>query len=100
MNGLLLFLSAFLWAGLASLLAALSNSKYAAYGGAFVVYHFVIILHDRYWEGLYCLYPYEWLQQKHTWVFDETGVAVLLILLILLLGLCYCAVLRRRFSRV
>ena len=97
---LLLFLSAFLWASLASLLAALSNSKYAAYGGAFVLYHFMIILYDRYWEDLYCLYPYEWLQPTHTWIFDETGVAVLLVMLIVLLALCYDLVLRRRLARV
>ncbi len=100
MNELLLFLSAFLWASLASALAALSNSKYAAYGGSFVLYHFLIILHDRYWEDLYCLYPYEWLQPNHTWIFDETGVMVLLVMLIVWLSLCYYLILRRRLSRV
>lgn len=95
----LLFLSGMLWAAAAAVLAALSNSKYLAYGGAFVMYYFLVILCERYWKGLYCLYPYEWLAPQHTWVFGEAGVLVLLSGLILALTMWYYEILDRRIQR-
>ena len=95
----LTFLTAMLWASVAAVLAALSNSKYLAYGGAFVICYFLVILCERYWPGLYCLYPYEWLAMEHTWPFGSTGAAALLIGLILILGLWYYIILKGRIER-
>ncbi len=92
----LLFLSSAVWAAVAAVLAALSNSKYLAYGGSFVIYYFLIIICERYWPGLYCLYPYEWLSPQHTWVWGNKGVMVLLSGVILVLGLWHYSVLQRR----
>lgn len=94
----LVFLSAAVWAGAAAVLAALSNSKYLAYGGGFVVYYFLVILCERYWQDLYCLYPYEWLAPAHTWPFGSTGTAGLLAALLLALGLWHKQILEGRIE--
>ncbi|MDE7367703.1 MAG: hypothetical protein K2N24_10140 [Lachnospiraceae bacterium] len=91
----LLFLSGMLWAVLSALLAAWSNNRYIAYGGSFVIYYLMIILHERYFPKLYCLYPYEWLEPQHTWIFGEQGIVLLLSGLILILICFYYEILRR-----
>lgn len=91
----LVFLSGMLWAVLAALLAAVSNSRYLAYGGAFVIYYLLVILYERYFQEIYCLYPYEWLAPEHTWVFGEQGVKLLLGGMILVLSCLYYEILRR-----
>lgn len=92
---LLIFASGMLWAVLAAVLAALSNSRYIAYGGAFVLYYVLVILHERYFQTLYCLYPYEWLAPEHTWIFGEWGVVFLITGLMLALFCLYDVILRR-----
>ena len=96
----LVFCSGMVWAAVAAVLAALSNSKYLAYGGAFVVYHFLAMLCERYWQGLYCLYPYEWMVPSHTWPFGNHGVLALILGLWLLLALWHNSILRRRLKNV
>jgi len=94
----LLALSAMVWAAVAALLAAASNSRYLAYGGAFVLCYFLVILCERYWQGLYCLHPYEWIAPTHTWAFGTGGVAAMLAGLLLVLGLWYYMILERRLA--
>ena len=71
-----------------------------AYGGSFVIYYILVILHDRYFEDIYCLYPYEWIQFQHTWLFDEQGIVILLSSLSALLFLIYYNTVRRCIERV
>ena len=97
---LLIFFSAMVWALLSATLAAISNSRYIAYGGSFVIYYILVILHDRYFEDIYCLYPYEWIQFQHTWLFDEQGIVILLSSLSALLFLIYYNTVRRYIERV
>lgn len=97
---LLLFLNGFLWAEIAAVLAAWSRNRYLAYGGSFVIYYLLVILHERYFQGLYCLYPYEWFQPEHTWVFGVQGVILLLIGIISILGCIYYVILRRCLEHV
>lgn len=99
-NLLLIFMSGMLWAVLSATLAAMSNSRYIAYGGAFVIYYLLIILHERYFKELYCIYPYEWLAPTHTWIFQEQGVVLLLSGIILVLFGFYNEILRRCIQRV
>lgn len=94
----LLFLSGLVWSSAAAVLAALSNSKYLAYGGGFVLYYFLVILAERYWPGLYCLNPYEWLSPRHVWVMGERGLVWMLLLMVLLLGMWYGLILERRLE--
>ncbi|WP_418747052.1 hypothetical protein [Frisingicoccus sp.] len=97
---LLIFVSGMLWAVVAAVLAAMSDSRYIAYGGAFVFYYVMVILHERYFQSLYCLYPYEWLAPEHTWIFNEWGIVFLLAGLILVLLCVYDLILRRCIESV
>lgn len=91
----LIFMSGMLWAVAAAVLAAVSLSRCIACGGAFVIYYVLVILHERYFHGLYCLYPYEWLAPEHLWVFGEWGVIFLLTGMILVLVGLYNMILGR-----
>ncbi len=89
------FASGCFWAALSTTLSAVTNSRYIAYGSGFVVYYLLIILYERYFPWLYCLYPEEWMAPKHIWVFDEYGVLVLLSGLCVILYLIFKSVVRR-----
>lgn len=99
-NLALVFLSGMLWAVVAAALAAVSNSRYIAYGGSFVLFYVLVILHERYFEELYCLYPVEWYNPKHIWIFDDMGVVLLCTAIILIIFFIYYETLRRRIERV
>lgn len=94
-NPWLIFLSGMLWAVVSAVLAALTKSRYIAYGGSFVIYYILVILHERYFPGLYCLYPYEWFAPSHTWIFGWQGIVILLVGMLLLLLFLYDQILRR-----
>ena len=95
----LVFLSGMLWAVVAATLAAASNSRYVAYGGSFVLFYMLVILYERYFQSLYCLYPVEWFAPTHTWVFGDTGIVMMLVGLILIVGRLYGSILRRCIER-
>lgn len=91
----LVFLSGMLWAVMSATLAAAANNIYVAYGGAFVLFYVLIILYERYVQTLYCLYPVEWYSPEHTWVFGDTGIVLMLIGAIWIVGIVYYEILRR-----
>ena len=71
-----------------ALLAAWLMSNYMAYIAPFVLYYFLIMLVERYFTFLYCIYPKEWLAPTHYWGENGWGLNVFLALLctVLLLG--------------
>lgn len=91
----LVFCSGMLWAGVASVMAAVSNSRYIAYGGSFVIFYILVIMYERYFKSLYCLYPIEWYFPTHTWVFGESGIIFMIIGFLVMLYLMYYEILRR-----
>ncbi len=97
---MLIFISGMLWAMTAALLAALSDSNYVAYGGSFVIYYLLVILHERYFKGLYCLYPYEWIKCEHTWILGRGGIVIMLSGIILIIVFLYYEILRRCMENV
>ncbi len=97
---MLVFVSGMMWAVFSATLAAWSKSRYIAYGGAFVIYYLLIILYERYFEEMYCLYPCEWIFPKHTWIFGEWGIVIMLSGVVLVLFGIYYEVLRRCMERV
>lgn len=100
-NGwLLIFMSGMLWAVFSATLAAMSESRYIAFGGSFVVYYILVMLHERYFKKLYCIYPYEWLSPEHTWVFGRQGVVILTMAITIILIFIYYEVLRRCIKNV
>lgn len=99
-NFVLFFFSGMFWAVVSAALAAAANSTYVAYGGAFVLYYMLIILYERYFPSLYCLYPVEWYAPEHTWVFGDTGILLMIGGMTLLTGILYYEILRRCMERV
>lgn len=97
---LLIFMSGFLWAITAMTLAVGSGSKYIAYGGAFVLYYFLVILNERYFPSLYCLNPHEWYAPEHIWMFGDSGVFLLICALSVCILLFYEILARRRLEDV
>ena len=95
----LIFLSGMFWAVTAAVLAAAANSRYVAYGGSFVIFYMLIILCERYFKSLYCLYPVEWYERKHIWVFGGTGIILMLTGLISIMGIFYYSILRGCMAR-
>ena len=94
----LIFWCAAFWAGISALLAAAAESKYSAYGGAFVICYFLVILHERYWKTCYYLDPFEWLSPQKNWMFGQDSVQIMLCGMTLLTGLLYACILERRLS--
>lgn len=92
----LIFWCAAFWAGFSALLAAASGSRYSAYGGAFVVCYFLVILHERYWKNCQYIDPFEWLSPQKTWLFGHDGIILMLGGMTLLTGLAYACILERR----
>lgn len=99
LNLFLVFLSGMLWAVVAAVLAAASNSRYVAYGGSFVLFHVLVILYERYFKTVYCLYPVEWFAPEHAWVLGDTGIILMCIGIILIICFLYYEILRRCIER-
>lgn len=97
-NAALIFFCGAFWAGISALLAAASDSKYSAYGGAFVLCYFLVILHERYWQRCYYIDPFEWLSPQNNWMFGQDGVILMLLGMTVLTGLLYACILERRLS--
>ena len=96
----LIFVSGMLWAVVSTTMAAWTKSRYIAYGGSFVIYYLLVILHDRYFDTLYTLYPYEWISPEGKWVFDEQGIIILIVGIMLVFVCIYNLLLRRCIERV
>ena len=92
----------FLSGGLLSLaglsLSSLMESRYIAYGSPFILYYVLIILHERYFDRLYILYPKSWLFPSEKWVLGPWSVTPLLIEIMVVLTLIFGHAVRRRVS--
>ncbi len=95
-----LFLSGALWSLVGFTFAALTMSKYMAYASPFIIYYVLIILHERYFEKLYVLYPKEWLFPSDFWVMGSFGVMLLLAELIGIVALAFAVAAKRRLAHV
>jgi hypothetical protein len=99
-NILLFFLSGAFWSMVGLLLATLTNSRYMAYIFPFIIYYVLIILHERYFDKLYVMYPKEWLNPSEIWPFGNVGVALLLAQLIIITGICFAVAAKRRLRHI
>ena len=77
-------------------LAAWLMSNYMAYIAPFVLYYFLIMLVERYFDFLYCIYPREWLAPSHYWGENGWGLTTFLSLLCIGLLLSCVYVMERR----
>lgn len=95
-----LFFSGAFWSLVGFTFASLTMSKYMAYASPFIIYYVLIILHERYFENLYVLYPKEWLFPSDAWVLGSWGVLLLLTELTAIISLVFTAVAKRRLANV
>ena len=94
----LIFWCGAFWASVSALLAAASESKYSAYGGAFVICYFLVILHERYWKSCHYLDPFEWILPQKEWLFGQDSVVLMLGGMTVLTGLIDACILERRIA--
>ncbi len=94
-----LFFSGAFWSLVGFTFAALAQSRYMAYASPFILYYLLIILHERYCEAFYVLYPKEWLFPSEAWVLGSLGVILLLAELSVILSFCFAIVAQRRIAR-
>jgi len=95
-----LFLSGVFWSLVGFTFAALTMSSYMAYASPFILYYVLIILHERYFENLYTLYPKEWLFPSDAWVLGSLGVILLLAELTAAISLTFAITAKRRLANV
>ncbi len=93
-----LFFSGAFWSLTGGTFAAATRSKYMAYASPFIFYYVLIILHERYFEDLYVVYPREWLLQSEPWPLGGFGVMLLLALLSAIVSLCFAIIAGRRLE--
>jgi hypothetical protein len=99
-NVVLIFVSGMLWAAVATTLSAVSGSRYIAYGGSFVIFYVLVIMYERYFDELYCLYPEEWFMPKHDWVFGQNGIIIMCAGIMVILFFIYYWVLKHHIKRI
>jgi len=96
----ILFFSGAFWSLIGFTFAALTMSRYMAYASPFILYYVLIILHERYFQDLYVLYPKEWLFPSNVWLFGGFGVILLLIELAAVACLAFTLTAKRRLANV
>lgn len=97
---LLFFFSGAFWSVVGLTAATLTNSKYMAYASPFVIYYVLIILYERYFDRLYILYPKEWTAPSSSWMWGNIGVVLLVSELIIIMGVVFGSVAKRRLAQV
>jgi hypothetical protein len=81
-------------------LSSVSMSRYMAYASPFVIYYVLIILHERYFDSFFMLYPKEWIAQSEPWVLGNLGVWLVLIELSAVVGFLFVMTAKRRLENV
>ena len=99
-SGGLYFLVGSLLSVLGMLFAAISSSKYMAYASPFIIFYFLIIIYERYFDVLFIFYPKEWLNPTDVWVMGKFGAALLLFGYVIIVLLMFANVARRRLNIV
>ena len=75
-------------------------SNYMAYIAPFVIYYFLIMLKERYFEGIYCIYPKEWIAPEHYWGDCNIGLTLFFMAWTLFLGIVCVRMMYRRLKDV
>lgn len=94
----LVFLNGAFCSLLGMTLSSLTQSRYMAYASPFVVYYLLIIVHERFFRGVFVLYPREWLFPRHCTVLNGFAVPLVLLEAMALIGIVFYLHCRRRFE--
>jgi hypothetical protein len=100
MAAAILFFSGAFWSLVGFTFASLTMSRYMAYASPFILYYVLIILHERYFDELYILYPKEWLFPSDAWVLGSWGVILFLLELTAVICLAFVITAKRRLGNV
>ena len=92
------FLSGGLWALVGMTMSTLMESRYIACGAPFILYYVLIILHERYFDWLYLLYPKTWLFPGAEWSWGVWSVGPFLLALMAGLTLLFGRRVRKRVA--
>ncbi|GHT86143.1 hypothetical protein FACS18947_5730 [Bacteroidia bacterium] len=98
MKAFILAISGMFWSLIGFTFAALTMNRYMAYASPLILYYVLIILHERYFEWLYVLYPKEWLFPANEWTLGDLGIILLIIELALITGLWFAIIAKRRLN--
>lgn len=94
------FLSGGFWALFGMMMSAWMESKYIAYASPFVFYYILIILHERYFDWLYVIYPKGWLFPDEAWVLGQWSIIPLILELMTVKVLLFTRSVKRRLSEI
>jgi hypothetical protein len=94
----LFFLAGFFWSLVGALFATVTMSRYMAYAFPFILYYVLIILCQRYFTGIYILNPQEWTNAAMQWPGGAWGMILFLGEIILITGIAYAMMIKRRLS--
>ncbi len=95
---LLYFASGAFWSLLGLTMATIA--KHMAYASPFIVYYLLIILHERYFNDLYVIYPKEWIRPSDNWAIGNIGVLLFLFEMIILVSIIFILLAKRRLARL
>ena len=98
-NCLLLLLNGGLWAVIGMSMSTLMESKYISYATPFVFYYLLVILYERYFPGLFIIYPKMWTSPS-AWPFGCLGAFCFLMEITLLFVLLFAFRAERRLRQL
>lgn len=82
----------------AMVLGSFSMNYYIAYAASFILFYFLVILHERYMRGFPILDPKEWILHYDRYPFGMFGVAGMSLLLSALFGVLFGVYAKRRIQ--
>lgn len=85
---------------LSGICGVLFLSGYMAYGMPFIIYYLLVILHERYMDRLYCIYPVEWLKLEQFWGKQGWGIWLFLLVIWIFLSVIHAILLELRLKEI
>lgn len=99
-SGSFVFLSGAFWSLLGMFVSSIIESKYIAYASPFVVYYILIILHERYFDSIFIIYPKQCLNPSEEWLFGKWGAAILILELTVMIAVLFYVNADRRLKQL
>jgi len=93
------FAAGMLWAAVGMILGAVTESRFMAVASPFVLCNLLIILCERYFTGLFVVYPREFMCPTDKWPMSSWGAVIWIMEIVTMLGLVFVAVGKRRLGR-
>ena len=95
----LLFLNGGFWSVVGMAMSTLMESKYISYATPFVFYYLLVILYERYFSGLFIIYPKNWTDPT-VWPYGCWGAAIFLLEMTLIFAILFAFRAGRRLQQL